>query len=148
MIKGISWSVIVRSTRGEGGGGYSTKCYTGSNPYYTGSNPVPFYVLILTGNVPFSYTFYWQMVPLSHTLSTTLYPFTYCKCTVFKLWIQITTFSRLFHSHKMYLLTLWTFLQTEMTYFPVLSYTSTRPVPFHIPEPWKKKVLLSGGASV
>ena len=133
---------------GGGGGGYSTKCYTGSNPYYTGSNPVPFYVLILTGNVPFSYTFYWQMVPLSHTLSTTLYPFTYCKCTVFKLWIQITTFSRLFHSHKMHLLTLWTFLQTEMTYFPVLSYTSTRPVPFHIPEPWKKKVLLSGGASV
>ena len=32
----------------------------------------------------------------------------------------------LFHSLKMYLLPLWVFLQTEMTDFPNLSYTSQR----------------------
>ena len=31
------------------------------------SSPLPFYIPCLTNKVPLSYTFYWRMVPLSHT---------------------------------------------------------------------------------
>ena len=136
-----------RKKHAGGGGGLQNKVLYGVQPVLYGIQPCTLLCtnfdskctlllyLLLTNGTPFTYLIY-NFVSL------------YFKCAVFKLWIQITTFSRLFHSHKMHLLTLWTFLQTEMTYFPVLSYTSTRPVPFHIPEPWKKKVLLSGGASV
>ena len=38
------------------------------------SNPLLFYIPYLTEKVPLSYTFCWQMVPLSHTLFRTLRP--------------------------------------------------------------------------
>ena len=84
------------------------------------SNRLPFCISIFTKKVPLSYTFYWKMVPLSHTLFRTLHPFYCCKCTVF--WIGInrknSTFARLFN-----------ILQTQMTDFPTLLYTSTSVIP-------------------
>ena len=38
------------------------------------STPYPF-MYHLAEKVPLSYTFYWQMVPLSHTQFTTFHPF-------------------------------------------------------------------------
>ena len=92
----------------------------------------------LAEEVPFSYTFYWQMVPLSKT----------CKCTVFKIWInhKTRTFTRLFNGHEMHLLALLGLLHTKMTDFPTLSYGAfslTWPASMQIywnkREPWHKK---------
>ena len=44
----------------------------GSAPW---SNPLPFYKPFFTKKVTLSYTFYWQMVLLSHTLFRTLHSF-------------------------------------------------------------------------
>ena len=49
------------------------------------SNPLAFYIPFSTEQVRLSYTFYWQMAPLSHTLSSTLHRSLLtdcCKCTV------------------------------------------------------------------
>ena len=49
----------------RGGGGYSTKCFTGRlRPDF---QPLTRLYSFVTEKVPISYTFYWQMVPLSHT---------------------------------------------------------------------------------
>ena len=59
--------------------------------------------------VPLSYTFYWQMVPLSHISSLEFcIPLNCCKCIVFKTWIdhKTRTYFRLFHNHKKHLLAL------------------------------------------
>ena len=75
-------------------------------------------------------------------------PLNCCKCIVFKTWInhKTRTYCRLFHNNKIYLLAIWAFLQTEKTDFPTLLLTSTGeiPIPFHIPEVWKRypRVLL------
>ena len=53
------------SPGGARGGGYSTNSYTAE------AHPLTFYIPFFT----ISYTFYWQMVLLSHTLLRTLYPF-------------------------------------------------------------------------
>ena len=37
------------------------------------SNPLPFYIPVWTEKAPLSYTFYWQILPLSHTQFRTLY---------------------------------------------------------------------------
>ena len=69
---------------------------------------------------------------LEHSLvspSRTLHSFNCCKCTVNMNKSQTRTFSQLFHTHKMHLLALWAFLQTEMTDFLTLSYTSTSEIP-------------------
>ena len=39
------------------------------------SDPLLFYLPFFTKKVPLSCSFYWQMVPLSHTLFRTLHPF-------------------------------------------------------------------------
>ena len=39
------------------------------------SNPLLLYIPFFTKKALLSYTFYWQMVPLSHTLFKTLHPF-------------------------------------------------------------------------
>ena len=63
----ISASAVRRDPRlfPRGGGGSSAPR----------SNPLPFYIPFLAKKVALSYTFYWQMVPLSHTSFRTLQPF-------------------------------------------------------------------------
>ena len=61
------------SARGGGGGGawYPSNVYTGRlRPEVQPLTPQLF-----TTKVPLSYTFYWQIVPLSRTFLRTLYPF-------------------------------------------------------------------------
>ena len=105
--------------------GYSTKFFKGR--LRTGLQPLTPYIPFLPEKVPLSYTFYWQMVPLSHTLCI---PLNCCKDTVFKIRInhKTRTFSRIFHGHKMLLWALLSLLTTEMTDFPTLSYTSTNVI--------------------
>ena len=57
----------------------------------TGFNPLPFYnyTPFLTEMVPLSYTFYWQMLPLSHTYS--LEHFNCCNCTILLICINNKT---------------------------------------------------------
>ena len=54
-------------------GGYSTKLYTGGSLPW--SNPLLFYLPVVPEKAPFSYTFKWQMVPLSHTSSERCIPY-------------------------------------------------------------------------
>ena len=60
--------------------------------FYTGGsaprfNPLPFYLLFFfTEKIRLSYTFYWQIKPLSS--SDHCIPFNRCKCTVFFKWIN------------------------------------------------------------
>ena len=63
---------IARDWRGGGGGGDKQQLFIrgGSAPR---SNPLP--LPFFTKKVLISYSFYWQMVPLSHTLFRTLHPF-------------------------------------------------------------------------
>ena len=49
---------------------YSTNVYTARDP-----TAYPFYIPFFSKKVPFSHTFDWQMVLLSHTLFRTLHPF-------------------------------------------------------------------------
>ena len=73
------------------------------------SKPFLYNLPILIEKIPLSYSFYWQMVPLSNTYSLEhCIPFNCCECTVFKIWINLntTTFSRPFYSQKMHLLAL------------------------------------------
>ena len=53
--------------------GYPTKLYTGSSLPW--SNLLLFYVPVFSEKVPLSYTFKWQMMPLSHTSSERCIPF-------------------------------------------------------------------------
>ena len=68
-------------------------------------NPLPFYIPFLTEKLQLSYTFFWQMVPLSHVLHPI---FTAVNILSLKdvNKLQTRTFSRLFWSHKMHLLVL------------------------------------------
>ena len=60
-----------------GGGWVLKKVFHGEAPPRKRSNPLPFYLLFSTEKVPLkvplSYTFYWQMVPLSHTVASLLW---------------------------------------------------------------------------
>ena len=99
--------------------------------------------------VPLSYTFYWQMVPLSHTEFTTLHPFfkNVVNALSFKIWkiSQKQVIFSTIHSQEIVLLVLYV-LQTEMTDFPILSYTSTSKIPT-LSYTWcLKKIAFSGGA--
>ena len=69
------------------------------------SNPLPFYIPFLTKKIPFSYIFYWQMVPLSQPIVELCIFLNCCKRT-FKISInhKTRTFFRLFQNHKMHLL--------------------------------------------
>ena len=78
-----------------------------------------------------SYTFCWKWY-LFHMRSLELcIPLNCCKCTV-KIWINLKTrpytqlFSRPWNASVS---PFWAFLPTEMTVFPVLSYTSTSEIP-------------------
>ena len=54
-------------------GGYSTKLYTGGSlPWFS---PLLFYLPVVPEKAPFSYTFKWQMIPLSHTSSERCIPY-------------------------------------------------------------------------
>ena len=83
------------------------------------SNPLPIYIPFLTKKIPFSYIFYWQMVPLSQPIVELCISLNCCKRT-FKISInhKTRTFFPLFQNHKMHLLPLWAFLQTENDRFP------------------------------
>ena len=52
----------------------------GSSPR---SNPLLFYIPFFAEKVPLSYTFYWQMVPLSHNSLQRCIPSNCCNCIVF-----------------------------------------------------------------
>ena len=70
----IGLPAVGRLSSREGGGRGTQQMFIrgGSAPK---SNPLPFYTPFFTKKVSFSYTFYWQMVPLSHTLFRNLNPF-------------------------------------------------------------------------
>ena len=55
----------------EGGGWYPSNVYTRRLP----PEVQPLSPQLFTKKVPLSYTFYWQIVPVSRTLLRTLYPF-------------------------------------------------------------------------
>ena len=82
------------------------------------SNPLPFHIPFFTKKVPLSYTFYWQMVPLLHTLLRLLYPF----------------------SDNSHLLTLLqTFYRPEWQIsLPFYILQLVKSVLCHIPEAWKR----------
>ena len=79
------------------------------------------YHFSVSEKVPFSYTFYWQIVSLSQTVCI---PLNCCKDTVFKTWInpKPARFLDIFTA-------LLGLLKTEMTAFPTLSYTLTNVIP-------------------
>ena len=74
----VSVYLFIYWEAGCGGGGGGTvvlkKClyWGGSAPR---SNPFTFYVPFSTEKAPLSFTFYWQMEPLSHTYFETSHPF-------------------------------------------------------------------------
>ena len=68
----VQTCVFFREGRGEGKGAKKSFVQGGSAPR---SNSLPFYIPFLTEKIPLLYTFYWQMVPLSHTLFRTFHPF-------------------------------------------------------------------------
>ena len=84
---------------------------------------------ILTGKVPPSYTYYWQIEKwyLFHIPNLELCtPFNCYKCTGFEI-------CKKSQNQNFF----WTFSQTEMTHFPTLSYTSISKrecLPFHLPK--------------
>ena len=111
----------------------------------TRSNPLPFYITVLTEMVHLPYTFYWHMVPLSHTFRT-LHPFQllsmHCRLNMNKMNRHKTgTFSQLFHSHKMHLWALLAgpFYKRRSGNFPsLLKYILTsESSTLAIPEAWK-----------
>lgn len=87
---------------------------------------------------------------LSHSKIRTFHSFNFCKFTFFEVWInnKTRTISRLFHSHKKFLIALRAFLQTGVTEFFSLPYTSELVtfLPFHV-QVNPKRVPISGGAS-
>ena len=62
---------IARDWRGGGGGDTQQMFIRGGSAPRSNPLPLPFF----TKKVLISYSFYWQMVPLSHTLFRTLHPF-------------------------------------------------------------------------
>ena len=96
-----------------------------------------------------SYTFYWHWYPFHNPSLELCILLNCCKCTVFKIWINHKTrpftllFSQLWYICKPFL----GFLPTEMTVFPILSYTSTSEIP-NLSYTWGLKMVpLPGGAS-
>ena len=88
---------------------------------------LPLYISFLTEKAPVSYTFYWQMVPLSHTQFKTLHPFKQLRmhCLLNKNKSQnYNFFVTVFAGIKRNCWPFWAFLQAEMTYFPTLSSNS------------------------
>ena len=81
-----------------------------------------------------------EKVPLSYTFNGTSFMYlafflTAVNALSFNLnKSQTRTFSQLFHTNKMHLLALWAFLQTKMTDFPTLLYTSTYKIPAPRPD--------------
>ena len=57
-------------------------------------------------------------------------PFNYCKCTFFKVWINLKPecFHDFFTAIKCVCYSLWVFFWTKMAEFPALSYTSTNEI--------------------
>ena len=69
---------------GAGGGGGGTQqmfIQGGSAPR---SNPLPFHIPFFTKKVALLYSFYWQMIPLWHTLFRTLHLLTAVNAPSFK----------------------------------------------------------------
>ena len=93
-----------------------------------GPTPLPFYIPFFTKEVLLSYTFYWQMVPLSHASFRASHPF---HLLFFALSINHKNrkFSRLYKAIKFICSALWGLSQTQMTDFPTLLYTSTIKIP-------------------
>ena len=113
------------------------------------NNPLPFYIPFLTEKVPLQYTFYWHWYPFHNPSLELCILLNCCKCTVFKIWINHKTrpftllFSQLWYICKPFL----GFLPTEMTVFPILSYTSASEIP-NLSYTWGLKMVpLPGGAS-
>ena len=114
------------------------------------SNPLPFCIPFFTKTVPLSCTSSIdKWCPFHIPCLELCIPFTCCKCTFFLIGIDHKNrrfFSTLW-SHKSHLLALWTLLQTQMTDFPSLSYTSTSKIPT-LSYTWSlRKIPLSGRAS-
>lgn len=88
------------------------------------TQPFIYRAFLTADRVPVSYTFYWQMIPISHTSLRSLHLalLTATKWTVFKIDInhKTGTFSLLPKGQKI-CQPVWAFLQTEMANFPNLS---------------------------
>ena len=96
------------------------------------SNPLPIYVPFFTEKVPLSYTFFWQMVRLTHTSFRTLYPFNCCNCKVTKLFLN-------FLKPQINLLALLgPFTDPNDISLPFCILQLVKPLPFDKPEAWKK----------
>ena len=96
-------------------------------------NPLPFNITFVTENSPLPYTFYWQMLPISHQQFRTFHDLPFTAENIFNIWInhKTRTCCRLYHNHKTRL------LQTKMTDFPTLSFhilQRVKSLPFYIPE--------------
>ena len=62
------------------------------------SNPLPYYIPFVTEKVPLSYTFYWQMVPLSHNYFASILTAVLMHCLLSMSKSKPKTFSRLFQT--------------------------------------------------
>ena len=98
--------------------------WRGSAP---GSAPLPFYIPFLTVKVPLLYTFYWQMIPLSHTYVAWNFvsPLTAKNALRFK-YEYITSFCNIF-----------TFLLYRLKWqisLPFYILQQVKSLSFHIPE--------------
>ena len=122
-----------------GVGRYSTKFYTGrlraprSNSFTLVNTIFGTRRYFVYHSIPSNETWH-----LSHSKIRTFPSFNFCKFTFFEMWInnKTRTISRLFHSHKKFLIALRAFSQTGMTEFFSLPYTSELVtfLPFHVPE--------------
>ena len=105
--------------------GYSTKLYTVRlSPE---CQPLSFYLPLWTEKVPLC------VPPIDKCMCYLFHIPSYglCRCTVFKIWINrnTRTLFRLFHSHKMHLMTLLGLITAWNDRFPYRSYTSNGEIP-------------------
>ena len=100
-----------------------------------GFNPLPFYTPFLTEMVPLSFTFYWQMLPLSHTYS--LEPFNCCKCTILLIFINNKT-RKLSHLFTAIKYICWPFLSFHREKWQIFLHQLMKSLPSRISEAWKR----------
>ena len=148
-VKKSRFHKLCMNSRGRGGGGYSTKFYTGR----LCPKVQPLQPLTLLNNM-----FDWEGSPSIHvgwypfhtpSLELCIH-FNCCKCTALKIRLNHKTrmFSWHFHSHKMHLLALLGLFtdQNERFSYPFIFFSQWNPYPFKNLKLEKLLVPLLGGA--
>jgi len=99
------------------------------------SNPLSFYIPFFSEKAPLLYTFYWKKAPLSYTIFMNKS----LKQQIFLSFFHTVHNKLKWNSHKVCLLDLFALFNTWMKIFlPFHKLVKSLPVPFYIPEAWKR----------